>query len=82
MWAILLKPIFGDLENFKYCFRYNLIPDVFSWYKGRYIEDLWSEFKIFVWMFSGIVVYFIFSGYGFDDIIAFKKFFRYIPIIF
>ena len=39
-WAILLKPIFGDFDHFKYCIRYKIIPDFYSLIKGEFREDL------------------------------------------
>jgi len=51
---LLFKPFFGDAEGFMDCVRFWLTPDVFSLFRGEWIEDRWSEMKLGLWLLCGV----------------------------
>jgi hypothetical protein len=48
--ALLFKPLFGGSEDFFDCLRYTFQPDIFSWFRGEWGEDLWAELKMGAWL--------------------------------
>ncbi len=63
--ALLLKPFFGSLEEFGECLRYSMTPDIFSWFRGEGMDDLWAELKLSAWAICGIAV-----GFGVSSLVA------------
>jgi len=56
---ILFKPFFGNFSGFLECVRYNITPDIFSWFRGEGMKDWWAEMRLGGWALCGFG-----SGYG------------------
>lgn len=57
--ALLFKPLFGDKEEFIDCVKFWITPDLLSLLFGEYCKDRWSELKLGLWIFCGVM-----SGVG------------------
>ncbi|AQQ71086.1 hypothetical protein SMSP2_01450 [Limihaloglobus sulfuriphilus] len=50
LYFLIGKLIFRTWESFWEAVKYNFKPDFWSLLTGRYLEDMWAETKLFVWI--------------------------------
>lgn len=57
LYLWLGKWIFGDWDGFWECIRFWLIPDLWSLFRGEWLEDQWAQMKLgfFVVLCAGAV---------------------------
>jgi hypothetical protein len=46
VYRYLVAVLFGGREGFGEAIRYWFIPDLYSYLKNRYIEDIWAELRL------------------------------------
>ncbi len=51
--AVLFKPFFGDFSAFFECVRFWFTPDLFSMFRGEWMEDTFAEMKLGLWIVCG-----------------------------
>jgi hypothetical protein len=54
LW-LLFEPIFGDMDGFWECVKFDFIPDIISLFRGQYWEDVKASFKLGIWFFLGFL---------------------------
>jgi hypothetical protein len=62
MAALLFRPFFQDFSGFGECIRYWFQPDLWSLFRGEWLEDQWAQLKLFLWVaisaVAGVAAYF------------------------
>lgn len=54
----LINTFFENTADFYECIRYVLTPNLFSFFRGEYLRDVYSEFKFGLYMIAcGVVVF-------------------------
>lgn len=48
--ALLFRAFFDDWNGFWNCVRFWLTPDIFSLFRGEWVEDRWAEVKLAVYV--------------------------------
>ena len=46
VYWVLYKLLFTDFEEFVEAIRFYVTPDIISWVRGEYHEDIWAELKL------------------------------------
>jgi hypothetical protein len=53
--VLLFRPFFGDKDGFFECIKFWFTPDIFSLFFGKYFHDIFSEMKLGLWIFCGVI---------------------------
>lgn len=51
LYKIIFKQIFTDTDDALESIKYFFTPDIFSLFKGKYLKDKFSEFKLGIFIF-------------------------------
>lgn len=54
--ALLYYILFKDWDDFLQCIKYLFIPNIISALRGKYIDDIWAETKLAVWLVISLAV--------------------------
>lgn len=54
VWIVMFQICFGSWYDFKEAVGYALMPDIISWLRGEFGEDLWAELRLTLWLLSGL----------------------------
>ena len=60
--VIMYRVLFSGKDDFFNCIKFWFTPDVVSMFRGEYWEDHWAEFKLLIWLGSGVGVWYGFSS--------------------
>ena len=53
--VLLFKPFFGNADGFFECIKFWFTPEIFSLFFGKYFRDIFSEMKLGLWFFCGMI---------------------------
>ncbi|HEX8988358.1 MAG TPA: hypothetical protein VF816_10380 [Rhodocyclaceae bacterium] len=46
----LVRALFGGRDGFGEAIRYWFIPDLYSFLVNKYFDDMWAEFRLWLWL--------------------------------